>query len=160
LCFVFFFEKKNRLKKRKNLFPHKSKKKKSFNFSFTRKKKKKKKPWAPAHKVGDIISLEIQEKYLENWDQFPNSKVYAPDTDRMKSSYEYYIFDKAAFEAAGSPSNIRVVIEAVNSTAEHAASGSAEPEGGFKNKYYTCAIVDGADSEEASSSATSEEDNE
>jgi hypothetical protein len=113
---------------------------------------------SPSHKVGDTVTLEITHKYIEEWDQFPNSKVYAPDSDRMKSSYEYYIFDRDVFMNAGCPSTLTVVIEAVNSTAEHAASGSAEPEGGFKNKYYTCAILTNAESGSASSSASEIDD--
>src|SRR3989338_6895217 len=110
--------------------------------------------------VGDTINLEIISKYLENWDKFPGKQVYAPFTDRMKSSYDYYIFDQSEFDGVSGASSISITITAVNGTAESAAAGCAEPEGGFHNHYYTCTINGAAEGESSSSSDTENENDE
>ena len=105
-----------------------------------------------AHEPGATVALEIKSRYVEERDDPPNSIIYAPDTDRMKSSYSKYIFNKEAYLAAmkstDTSGTLNITITAVNSSMYNGAPGCPEPMGGFHNKYFTCTINSAEPNEE------------
>ena len=101
---------------------------------------------SPAHAIGDTVDMELEDRYVESWDSAPNKVVYAPESDRMKSRYDYYVFDAAEFvKKFGSKSaggSVKVQITNITSAVEHADDPShAQPQGGFKKVHFACKIL-------------------
>ena len=109
------------------------------------------------HNVGDSVVLTFNKRYIESGAHYelPGKVVYAPDTDRMKSWYDKYVFDGTEF-ASVTTGRARVTILAVADKATKLDDPNLpQPEGGFANTYYSCKIVEAL---EASQGDNQEED--
>jgi len=97
-----------------------------------------------AHSAGDRVTLTLKEHYVEGGGSHsPGKVVYAPDSDRMKAHYEYYVFDEAEYvavlgarDAAGRVSfTVAAVADSVNKLSDPSLP---QPNGGFKRTYFRC----------------------
>jgi len=72
--------------------------------------------------------------------------VYAPDSNVKKAKYEYYRFDKAAFQAKvgtpTSPIKLTVVISSTKDETYQPSDPNVQaPAAGFQRRVHTCTIV-------------------
>ena len=100
----------------------------------------------PIHKVGDAITLTLLEKYVKGGrSDAPGKVIYAPDSDRMKSRYQYYVFDEAAYVAVlggkGNGGTLQCTVTAVADKVSNLDNSHPQPDGGFQNTYFACNIT-------------------
>lgn len=103
------------------------------------------------HSVGAIIDKTLKERYVEDWNSISGPSrttdkvVYAEDSDRMKASYSYYVFDLqeyiAALGAANVGGNVKLEITNVASKIDEVDKQLPQPDGGFQKTFYMCKIV-------------------
>jgi len=95
--------------------------------------------------IGQTVTTELRKKYLETRDSAPHKVIYAKDSDRMSSFYDYYVFDKEAYIAKfgavdiGGP--VTFTVEAITDDVKKVQDPNLPaPDGGFRYTYYICRI--------------------
>ena len=98
------------------------------------------------HRVGDKVTIPYQERYVDPFPGDPSKIIFSKDSDRMKSWYDYYIFDAAEFQEQEEqkylgkklPADMTFLIVAKRDKVESGDVRGARPDGGFSNTYYEC----------------------
>jgi hypothetical protein len=95
------------------------------------------------HAVGESVTLTISN--LNGVEEEGGQIVYCPKAGVMAARYDYYCFDKAAFEAScgSTGATLTFTVTAVGSSRvpEDLSGQTASPAGGIRTTYYQCQLA-------------------